>query len=229
MVDVRLVWRKELDRSPQKETQKETQTLTECRQNLDMSHLVATVSRRFRSICAAMFSWLVFAALASPSASADISRPVEGEGPTRVHVAIFVLDVDEINSPSQSFDANVYLEFRWRDRRLAHSGPNEVARSKVEVWHPRIQLINQQKVWPTFPEIVELKLNQTPRPRSSVRPRIREVAAHRNRNISKYQESTSDGGVRNDSAFLDTICWGGRQPQRSGDCCYLSSIRPDSR
>jgi hypothetical protein len=103
-----------------------------------------------------MFSWLVFAALAGPSALADIGRPVEGEGPTRVHVTIFVLDVDEINSQSQSFDANVYLEFRWRDRRLAHSGPNEVARSKLEVWHPRIQLINQQKVWPTFPEIVEI-------------------------------------------------------------------------
>jgi hypothetical protein len=103
-----------------------------------------------------MFSWLVFAALVSPLASADVSRPLEGEGPTRVYVAIFVLDVDEINSPNQRFDANVYLEFRWRDRRLAHSGPNEVSRSTVEVWHPRIQLINQQKVWPTFPDIVEI-------------------------------------------------------------------------
>lgn len=111
---------------------------------------------RFRSICAAVSSCLLFAVLASPSAAADTSRPLEGEGPTRVYVAIFLLDVDEISSPNQSFDANVYLEFRWRDRRLAHSGPNEVSRSRVEVWHPRIQLVNQKKVWPTFPDIVEV-------------------------------------------------------------------------
>ncbi len=99
---------------------------------------------------------LVFAIVASPLASADVSRPVEGEGPTQVQVAVFVIDVDEINSASQRFDANVYLEYRWQDQRLAHSGPNEVSRSKLEVWHPRIQLVNQQKAWPTFPEIVEI-------------------------------------------------------------------------
>lgn len=109
-------------------------------------------------IISGLIACLVFAIMAGEPAFADISfsRPHEGERPTQVRVRIFVLDLDEINTASQYFSANVYLEYRWHDQRLAHGLPNEVLRSLNEVWHPRIQLINQQKVWPTFPEIVEI-------------------------------------------------------------------------
>lgn len=92
--------------------------------------------------------------IAGTALAADISRPTEG--PTRVEVLVFVIDVDTIDSANQRFAANVFLAYRWQDPRLAHKGPNEVARALHEVWHPRIQLVNQQKVWPTFPEIVEV-------------------------------------------------------------------------
>jgi len=102
-----------------------------------------------------MFFWFVF--VASPSlVSADLSRPAPDEGPTRVCMAVFVVDVNEIDSASQDFEANVYAQIRWKDPRLAHNGPNPVSRPRTEVWHPRIQVINQQKLWPTFSQVVEI-------------------------------------------------------------------------
>jgi hypothetical protein len=87
---------------------------------------------------------------------ADISRPGEGKYPTRVHVAILVVDLEEVNTASQRFNANVYLQASWRDQRLAHGGQNKLSRPLIEVWHPRIHLINRQQVWLTFPEAVEI-------------------------------------------------------------------------
>ena len=63
----------------------------------------------------------VFLSLIVPvwSASAtDFGRPLALEGPTEVTIAVFILDIDEVNSASQSFDANVYLELHWHDPRL---------------------------------------------------------------------------------------------------------------
>jgi hypothetical protein len=90
------------------------------------------------------------------SAAADIARPATGEGPVQVRVTMFVLDVDEVNTAGQSFDANVYIECMWHDPRLAHDSSGEVARPLVEVWNPRIQFVNQQRIMYTFPEMVEV-------------------------------------------------------------------------
>lgn len=111
-----------------------------------------------KTIVSVLIACLVFAIMAGQPAFADISlsRPIEGDRPTQVRVRIFVLDLDEINTADQSFVANVYLEARWHDQRLAHEGSDKVSRSLNKVWNPRIQIINQQKVWPTFPEIVEI-------------------------------------------------------------------------
>ena len=89
-------------------------------------------------------------------ASGGFGRPLAAEGPTEVKIAAFILDVDEVNNVSQSFDANVYIELRWQDSRLAHDNPNEITRNLNDVWNPRIQFINQQKIWPTLPDIVEV-------------------------------------------------------------------------
>jgi hypothetical protein len=96
-------------------------------------------------------------AISSPLAFAiDRGRPQAAEGPTEVSVAFFVLDLDEVDNVNQNFDANIYIELHWLDSRLAHDNPNEVVRNLVDVWNPRIQFINQQKIWPTLPEIVEI-------------------------------------------------------------------------
>jgi len=116
----------------------------------------SSVPPRLVNACLGIFAWLVLIMLASPSTANDLGRPQGEKGSTRVHVAIFILDVDEVNNVSQTFDANVYFELHWQDPRLAHDSPNETSRSLSEVWHPRIQFINQQKIWPTFPKIVDI-------------------------------------------------------------------------
>ena len=98
---------------------------------------------------------LVVLAAGAP-ALADVSRPVEGHGPTQVRIAIFVLDVDEINTANQNFDANVYVEYRWRDPRTVGGGKEKVARLLHDVWHPRMLSVNLQKNWRAYPQIVEV-------------------------------------------------------------------------
>ena len=51
---------------------------------------------------------------------AEISRPeIESQSVTTIYTTIFVTDVDDVDSANQSFVANVYIEFRWHDPRLA--------------------------------------------------------------------------------------------------------------
>ena len=95
---------------------------------------------------------LAFAVAAA--AGADVSPPSEAAVPVRLSVS--VLDVDDIDPAAQSFVANVYLEARWMDARLAHPGPGERAVALAEIWHPRIQFLNQQRVVTTLPAIAEV-------------------------------------------------------------------------
>jgi hypothetical protein len=88
--------------------------------------------------------------------ASEFSRPHLTNGPTEVNISIYVLDIDEINNVSQSFDANVFIQLIWMDPRLAHLHPEPVIRNLNEVWNPRVQFINQQKIWQTLPEIVEI-------------------------------------------------------------------------
>ena len=92
-----------------------------------------------------VFLCLLAALAVGAPALAQASRPLEGEGPTQVRISIFVLDVDEINTASQSFDANVYVEYRWRDPRAVGGGSDNVTRSLHDIWHPRILFVNLQR------------------------------------------------------------------------------------
>lgn len=91
---------------------------------------------------------------------AGIPRPgAESNSATTVYTTLFVTDIDEVDSADQSFVANVYVEFSWHAPHLAttDSAPRTVGLN--EVWHPRVQLINQQKVFKTFPETLEVSKN----------------------------------------------------------------------
>jgi len=103
---------------------------------------------------------------ATPPEAVEVTRP--GNGPVKVYVTIFIIDVDEIKSANQSFDANVYIQYRWRDQRLAHQESQMIVRALDEIWNPEIQIINQQKIWPTYPDIVKI----TPQGEVFVRQRV---------------------------------------------------------
>lgn len=115
-----------------------------------------------RRTCVRVAAWVcVILAMitATPSAWGDIDRPEKDKGPTRVRVMMFVLDMDDVNGAEQHFTVNVFYEARWRDPRLAHRSPKAISRPLNEVWHPRLQFINQQRIWSTFPNIVEVAPN----------------------------------------------------------------------
>jgi len=103
---------------------------------------------------AAHLSMLLVAFTAGPAESADIGQPI-GET-LKVYVTMFVVDIDEVRSASQSFDANVYVQLRWKDPQLVHNGSGAIVRPLNEVMNPGVLFVNQQKLWMTFPEVVTI-------------------------------------------------------------------------
>lgn len=76
--------------------------------------------------------------------------------PRDVEVKATLIDIEEVNSVAQNFTANLAITLRWQDKNLAHSGPDSISRPLTEIWHPNIQILNQQRVVMTFPQIVEI-------------------------------------------------------------------------
>jgi hypothetical protein len=99
---------------------------------------------------------LLLIALWAPYASADVSLPSNGTHPVRVNISIFMLDLDGIDNVKQTFQANLFYMASWNDPRLAHSGTEEVTRPLYEVWNPRLQILNQQRIVKTFPDVVKI-------------------------------------------------------------------------
>ena len=119
---------------------------------------------RSRFHCNPAIRWIVLTLLALTvfpqiSTAADLSRPNAGGAPTQVDVLIFVMDLDEVKTADQSFIANVFLEYRWHDLRLAHHDASDRVQPLSDVWNPQIMITNQQRVMRTFPETVSIKPN----------------------------------------------------------------------
>ena len=104
-----------------------------------------------------VFTMLIFCVLfffTTSTNAAELTRPLPDEGATKVMAGIYIIDIDGIDTANQSFDANVYLQYRWHDSRLSHEGPGPITLPLELVWNPQVQIVNQQRTWPTFPEIV---------------------------------------------------------------------------
>jgi len=93
--------------------------------------------------------------------SAGVGLPDEEGLPVVVHVQMGILDIAKIESADQRFSANFFMKLRWKDKRLTHSRNHDNSYPLSEVWNPRIQIINQQRVHRTFPEIVEVSPDGT--------------------------------------------------------------------
>lgn len=99
---------------------------------------------------------LLFLCAGASPARGDFSRPAPEQGPTRVRLTVYFLDVTEIHSVKQSFTANIYAEVRWRDERLAHTGRAPVRKDLQSVWNPRLQIVNRRNITFTLPDLVEI-------------------------------------------------------------------------
>ena len=91
----------------------------------------------------------------------EMERPTVWGEPTEVQVAIYVIDVDEVNSADQSFAASVYYEARWKNPLLRHKGPGPMHRNISDVWSPRLTIIGQQMAWRSFPDSVDIQPDGT--------------------------------------------------------------------
>jgi hypothetical protein len=83
-------------------------------------------------------------------------RPALKAPPSEVWFFGYILDIHSINSSDQSFTGNVFYRLRWQDARLAGASTQNRILPLEAVWHPQLQIINQQKVWKTFPDEVSV-------------------------------------------------------------------------
>ncbi len=89
------------------------------------------------------------------------TRPgVEGE-PLTITGTLFLLDVSKIDGADQSFTADVFMLLQWRDERLASAAEGMRRFPLKNVWDPRVQIINQRRIWKTFPEEVDVSPDGT--------------------------------------------------------------------
>jgi hypothetical protein len=88
-------------------------------------------------------------------AFADVGRPNHDAGPTKVEVFAAILDINEISDAKQNFEANFLYILTWFDPRLAHDQDRK-STPLNDVWHPRLQILNQQRLTSTFPKVVSI-------------------------------------------------------------------------
>jgi len=84
------------------------------------------------------------------------TRPGLEEGPLILHGVLFLLDVSKIDGADQSFTADVFLMLQWQDARLASEVQGMRRAPLNSIWNPRVQIINQRRVWKTFDEAVDI-------------------------------------------------------------------------
>ena len=109
-----------------------------------------------RYLCITFF-YLLACGLINLNAAIPTSRPDPEGQPTLINIELYVVNIDEVDDIKQKFQGKVYMSAKWQDERLANQG------SKVykldEVWHPRLQFLNSQKVFTNLPLVVEVNDN----------------------------------------------------------------------
>jgi len=84
------------------------------------------------------------------------TRPHPNGQQTTVHVGIYLFDVTGVNDVQGTFTADVIVHLRWTDPRLARDVGEPRTFDLTDVWHPRIQIANQRRVFRQFTEQVEV-------------------------------------------------------------------------
>lgn len=74
-----------------------------------------------------------------------------------VEVRIFLIDIENVDTVGQSFTANLTIVTRWRDPGLSHKGPASISVPLGEIWYPKIQILNQQRIASTLPNLAEVR------------------------------------------------------------------------
>jgi hypothetical protein len=101
--------------------------------------------------------------MAAPAGSEELSgtRPGVEDRPLTISGTLFLLDVSKIDGADQSFTADVFMLLQWRDERLVSAAEGMRRLSLDSIWNPRVQIINQRRIWKTFPEEVDVSPDGT--------------------------------------------------------------------
>lgn len=83
-------------------------------------------------------------------------RPDPEGSQTTVNVSVRMLDIDEISGAKQNFTANVAVLAMWKDSRLAGASGRR-SMSLRDIWHPELQVMNQQRLSTTFPLMAQIE------------------------------------------------------------------------
>src|SRR6476646_11639931 len=114
-----------------------------------------------------VFLLVVFVAISiqlvrSAETPALIERPAPGNAPTQVSVAIWIVDLSNIDSAQQSFTADLAIVLRWKDARLAHTGTGLAQYALDQIWTPRVAIANEtSSVVRKLPESAEVEPDGT--------------------------------------------------------------------
>lgn len=91
---------------------------------------------------------LLLTLLPGPVVGDEISLP-PGERPVTVHTGFFLVNLSSVAERNETFEADLYVYFRWRDSRLAFEGSeprryiDEGATARLaEIWWPAIEFVN---------------------------------------------------------------------------------------
>ncbi len=88
-------------------------------------------------------------------------RPGPKDEKTPVNIGVVVIDVDTIDGANQSFIANFAVSAQWQDPRMAKDTDSVRMIDVVDIWRPNLQILNQQKLFKTFPDKVEVSPDGT--------------------------------------------------------------------
>jgi len=95
-------------------------------------------------------------------APAVIDRPTAGNGPTKVSIGIWIVDITAIDSAQQNFTADIAVVLQWKDARFAHTGTGLAYYALDQIWTPRVAIANEtSSVSRKFPESVEVEPDGT--------------------------------------------------------------------
>lgn len=92
---------------------------------------------------------LSFLLLSALTVFAQVTPPPSENGPVEVLTGVYLLNLNAVNEKDETFEADLYLQFVWRDPRLAHGGSeallyaeDAVEEKLKEMWWPQIEFVN---------------------------------------------------------------------------------------
>lgn len=81
-------------------------------------------------------------------------RPVSDQGATEVSIGLFIIDLFKIDEARQCFEADFFIEFRWKDPHLVTSQSElpiaSYRKNLEEIWHPAARIFNQRHLTKNF-------------------------------------------------------------------------------